>query len=153
MIVCSEMVLVIEFIVIEYVVVVIVGCMDVKLGVVNVIFGEVVFLFDICSEYDDMCDKVLDVILFKFCDIVNCCWVDFNWQMMYQVNVVYCNFVLFQILVQVIELIGIKLLSFLLGVGYDVMVMDVICLVSMLFVRCKGGISYYFGELVIYVDV
>lgn len=52
-----------------------------------------------------------------------------------------------------VEESGIKLRVFVLGVGYDVMVIVDICFVVMLFICCKGGISYYFVEFIIIDDV
>ena len=150
---CSEMVLAIESIATEHAVVATVGRMDVKPGAVNVIPGEVAFSLDIRSEYDDMRDKALDAILLKLRDIANRRRVDLNWQMTHQANAVHCNPALSQTLAQAIELTGIKPLSLPSGAGHDAMAMDAICPVSMLFVRCKGGISHHPGESVTHADV
>lgn len=150
---CSEMVLAIESIATEHAVVATVGRMDVKPGAVNVIPGQVAFSLDIRSEYDDMRDKALDAILAKMRDIAERRRVDINWQMTHKANAVHCNPALSQTLAQAIELNGIKPLSLPSGAGHDAMAMDAICPVSMLFVRCKGGISHHPGESVTHADV
>lgn len=150
---CSEMVLAIESIASEHAVVATVGRMDVKPGAVNVIPGQVAFSLDIRSEYDDMRDKALDAILAKMRDIAERRRVDINWQMTHKANAVHCNPALSQTLAQAIELNGIKPMSLPSGAGHDAMAMDAICPVSMLFVRCKGGISHHPGESVTHADV
>lgn len=64
--------------------------------------------------------------------------------------VVLCDEVLKVVLVKGVEVSNIFVKILVFGVGYDVMVMVEICLVVMFFICCKGGISYYFVEFIIY---
>ncbi|NVK57252.1 MAG: allantoate amidohydrolase [Alteromonadaceae bacterium] len=149
----SEMVLAVESIASQFGIVATVGRFDVRPNAVNVIAGKVDFSLDIRSEHDHKRDAALQLIEEVFRDIAERRHVDVNWQMTHHANAVQCDHYLSQTLGQAIELSGFRKVSLPSGAGHDAMAMDALCPVSMLFVRCKGGISHHPGESVTPGDV
>ncbi|MDC8831447.1 allantoate amidohydrolase [Alteromonas gilva] len=149
----SEMVLAVESVATQFGIVATVGRFDVRPNAVNVIGGKVEFSLDIRSEHDHKRDAALQLIEEVFRDIAERRHVDVNWQMTHHANAVQCDHYLSHTLGQAIELSGFRKVSLPSGAGHDAMAMDAICPVSMLFVRCKGGISHHPGESVTPADV
>lgn len=149
----SEMVLAIESVAQQFNVVATVGRLEVKPGAVNVIPGSVNFSIDIRSENNIKRDAALKLIQETIRDIAERRQVDVNWHMTHHADAVGCHPRLSHNLAQAIELSGIKAISLPSGAGHDAMAIDAICPVSMLFVRCKGGISHHPGESIMASDV
>ena len=149
----SEMVLAVESIASQFGIVATVGRLETKPGAVNVIPGQVNFSLDIRSEHDHKRDAALQLIEEVFRDIAQRRHVDVNWQQTHHADAVHCDPYLSQTLSQAIQLSGHNAVSLPSGAGHDAMAMDAICPVSMLFVRCKGGISHHPGESVTGADV
>ena len=149
----SEMVLAVESIASQFGIVATVGRLETRPGAVNVIPGQVNFSLDIRSEHDHKRDAALQLIEEVFRDIAQRRHVDVNWQQTHHADAVHCDPYLSQTLSQAIQLSGHNAVSLPSGAGHDAMAMDAICPVSMLFVRCKGGISHHPGESVTSADV
>lgn len=149
----SEMVLAVESIANQFGIVATVGRLETKPGAVNVIPGQVNFSVDIRSEHDHKRDAALKLIQEIFRDVAERRQVDVNWQQTHHADAVHCDPHLSQTLAQAIQLSGFPAVSLPSGAGHDAMAMDAICPVSMLFVRCKGGISHHPGESITVGDV
>lgn len=121
-------------------------------GAVNVIPGKAVFSLDIRSESDAIRDQALNAIFAMLQSVSNDTGTQVTWQQTHHADAVACDETLQTQLRAAIAAQDMQPLSLFSGAGHDAMEIAQLCPMSMLFVRCAGGISHHPAEAITVED-
>lgn len=119
-----------------------VGELRVKPGASNVIAGEVRISLDVRHPDGDMVDEIYDRIRHASGAIAAKRQMEIAWRTGQKVEAVTCDAQLNQALTTAITQVGETPLELFSGAGHDAVAMSRIMPATMLFVRCKDGISH-----------
>lgn len=130
-----------------------VGKLRVIPNAVNVIPGLCEFSLDIRSVDDSRRDQVLETIIAKMTELAEQNGVSVSIKETHRASAVLCDEQLSSYLEEAIRRNGIAAHKLHSGAGHDAMAVANLCPVSMLFLRCKGGISHHPDESVDVNDI
>ncbi len=130
-----------------------VGKLEVAPGASNVIPGHASLTLDIRHQNDNPRRAALKSLRAKAHAIAKRRGLKLIWTLVQENGAVQCDKKLTQILSNCVANQGLKVLKLPSGAGHDAVVLSRICPVTMLFVRCKGGISHNPAESVKAGDV
>ena len=153
LVVASKMILQIKQLAEEGGVTATVGKLRVIPNAVNVIPGLCEFSLDIRSVDDERRDRALDTIIESMTHIAEQCGVNVSIKETHRASAVLCDEQLSVFLEEAIRRNGIAAHKLHSGAGHDAMAVANLCPVSMLFLRCKGGISHHPDESVVVNDI
>ncbi|MDG6094769.1 allantoate amidohydrolase [Acetobacter sp. AN02] len=131
-----------------------VGALRVWPGVVNVVPGDVVFSIDVRAGTDDIRNRAADRITDAIREISARRGVTAEIILRQELPAVHCDPALDRLLGQAVrEVTGTAERRLVSGAGHDAMIMAHLTPVSMLFIRCREGISHNPEESVMDTDV
>lgn len=130
-----------------------VGKLEVEPGASNVIPGKVLLTLDIRDQNDSRRLAAVHSLRTKAKAIVKRRGLKLVWTLVQQTAAVQCDKKLTQVFSKCVARCGFEVLKLPSGAGHDAAALSAICPVTMLFVRCKGGISHNPSESVKPVDV
>lgn len=130
-----------------------VGQMTVKPGASNVIPGHVIMSLDIRHQSDTRRLAGVKKLHAQAKAITKRSGVKMTWTVVQQTNSVNCDPVLTSLLRKATAGHEREVLALPSGAGHDAAAISVMCPVSMLFIRCKGGLSHHPDESVKTADV
>lgn len=130
-----------------------VGQMSVKPGASNVIPGHVMMSLDVRHQSDARRITAMRKLHAQAKAIAKRCGVKLTWTLVQQTNSVNCDPALTSLMRQATARYERKVLSLPSGAGHDAAAIASLCPVSMLFLRCKGGVSHHPDESVKTADV
>ena len=130
-----------------------VGKMHVHPGASNVIPGHVLASLDVRHQDGDVLTQACEDLYARVQHICLGRGITLDWQCIQKNKTIFCAPQLSTILTQAIEEENIPVYALPSGAGHDALVMSELTAVSMLFVRCKGGISHHANESVNVEDV
>jgi allantoate deiminase len=130
-----------------------VGKLEVESGACNVIPGKVSLTLDVRNQNDLRRLAAVKALQTKAQTITKRRGLKLSWLPVQQTAAVQCDKNLTQIFSKSVAQRGLKVLKLPSGAGHDAAAISAICPVTMLFVRCKGGISHNPAESVKTTDV
>jgi allantoate deiminase len=131
-----------------------VGWVDVRPGVPNVVPGTVAFSIDIRAGTGAIRDQAADAMRAALAGIANRRKVTLDLARQQDLPATPCDVGLTRLMEQAVEVAtGAPPRTLVSGAGHDAMVMAALAPVSMLFIRCRGGISHHPDEAVREDDV
>ena len=130
-----------------------VGTLRCAPGAVNVIPGDVTLTLDIRGPHDQPLDALLDTLLKEAQAIASRRQLRFSAEEFYRIAATACDSGLQQVLSEAVQAVQGRSLTLPSGAGHDAIAMAERWPSSMLFVRCKGGISHHPAESVTADDV
>ncbi|MBO1325542.1 allantoate amidohydrolase [Acetobacter sp. TBRC 12305] len=131
-----------------------VGRMEVHPDVPNVVPGDVVFSIDIRAGTDAVRNRAADAIRAALADIAARRQVTLNVAVQHDLKATPCDPGLTRLMEQAVQTATDAAPRTLVsGAGHDAMVMAALAPVSMLFMRCRGGVSHHPAEAVMEDDV
>ena len=130
-----------------------VGQVNVVPGASNVIPGRVTLSLDVRHQDNALrelaCDQ-LEELAREICDARD---VSLDWQLLQERRTVPCEPGITHLLARAVEELGYPLFSLPSGAGHDAVTLSELTNITMLFVRCQGGISHNPAESVTVEDV
>jgi len=130
-----------------------VGKLDIAPNASNVIPGQAVLTLDVRHQSDVRRLAAVKSLYAKARSIAKRRGLKLLWQPIQENSAAQCDTQFTQLLSKCVANRGLKTLSLPSGAGHDAVVLSRICPVTMLFVRCKGGISHNPAESVKTADV
>ncbi len=130
-----------------------IGMMDFRPGAGNVIPGEAVFSLDVRHAADAELGGACAALRGKLAEICAERGLEFDWELVDCMKAVEFAGELTARFEAAVREAGCPVLSLRSGAGHDAMVMAERCPASMLFVRCRGGLSHHPEEFVSVEDV
>lgn len=130
-----------------------VGIMQVQPGASNVIPGRVDLSLDVRDQQDSRRVRVCAQLHKDAQNIATRRGLQLEWKLVQETTAVPCNKVLTKLMSQSVALHEREVIALPSGAGHDAAVMAGMCPITMLFVRCKGGISHNPAESVKTADV
>jgi allantoate deiminase len=130
-----------------------IGKIEVVPGASNVIPGKVLLTLDVRDQKDSRRLAAVRSLHAKANSFAKQRGLKMIWTPMQQTDAVYCDRALTQIFSKCVARRGFEILKLPSGAGHDAAAISAICPVTMLFVRCKGGISHNPAESVKTADV
>jgi allantoate deiminase len=130
-----------------------VGKLDVEPGASNVIPGKVSLSLDVRYQSDSRRRTVERALEAKALAIAKRRALELEWTIVQQTDAVHCDKKLTKFLSECIAELDLKVFKLPSGAGHDAVALSAICPVTMLFVRCKAGISHNPAESVKAADV
>ena len=130
-----------------------VGQLVVKPGASNVIPGDVTMSLDVRHQSDARRIAAVRKLHTQAKTIAKLTGVKLTWTLVQQTNSVNCDAALTGLMRKATAHHERKVLSLPSGAGHDAAAIAALCPVSMLFLRCKGGISHHPDESVKTADV
>ncbi|MEM8914745.1 MAG: allantoate amidohydrolase [Pseudomonadota bacterium] len=130
-----------------------VGTLDVRPGAINVIPSVVEFTIDVRAPNDDLLQAVVGKLEAEIKQIAGRRDLDASCQITHRVEATGCDGAMMAMLEEAVEDCGIQPRRLASGAGHDAMILASICPMSMLFVRCAGGISHHPAETVMERDM
>lgn len=119
-----------------------VGSLDVQPGAVNVIPGAVTFTIDARAPQDDVRVAMVEAIKTTIDEIAERRGLTATAETVYEAKSATCDAALTDQLARAVQDCGIKPRRLPSGAGHDAMALASLCPMTMLFVRCAGGISH-----------
>ena len=132
-----------------------VGQVNVQPRASNVIPGKVILSLDVRHQTNEICEKAylqLKEQAHQIC-VHRSQNVAVAWHLLQEHSAVPCSLPLTNTLAQAIEGLGYSPFSLVSGAGHDAAILSTLADISMLFVRCRGGISHHPAEAVTTEDV
>lgn len=130
-----------------------IGTCQVGPGSTNVIPGHVSFSIDLRSHSLDILSTAEYHIQGVLDEIVKKRGLDYKWTLMQKNKPTYCDEDLNKTLAEAIAVHQSEMLTLPSGAGHDAVMISRVAPVSMLFVRCKDGISHHPSESVMDDDI
>lgn len=131
-----------------------VGHMTVRPGVPNVVPGDVIFSIDIRAGTNTVRDQAADTVRAALTDIAHRRQVTLSVELQQDLKATPCDPGLTRLMEQAVQTAtGTVPRTLVSGAGHDAMVMAGLVPVSMLFLRCRAGISHHPDEAVMKDDV
>ena len=130
-----------------------VGEISVSPGASNVIPGQVHHSLDVRHADDAVRQRACDELKTRADEIATERGVTMNWELVHQTSAVLCDRRLTKALNDAVNRHQKVVPLLMSGAGHDAVVMSAVTPVTMLFVRCKGGISHHPAESVTTDDV
>ncbi len=130
-----------------------VGKLEVAPGASNVIPAKTVLTLDVRDQNDSRRIRALNSLHTRARAIARRRGLKLIWTPVQENRAVECDAKLARIFSKCVANRGLKVLKLPSGAGHDGVVLSRVCLVAMLFVRCKGGISHNPAESVKVADV
>lgn len=137
----------------DYPVVATVGRLEVSPGAVNVIPGKVMMSLDIRSLSDPARDDLLQLLQQSLEEQASSHGLTLSWRETHNAGAVMCNQQMTNNLNAIIQSQIGRSEPLVSGAGHDAMVFAPVVPTSMLFVRCKGGVSHHPDESIRLDDV
>jgi allantoate deiminase len=125
-----------------------VGKLEVSPGASNVIPGHISLTLDVRDPNDSRRLAAVRSLQKKGQTIAKRRGLKIIWELVQQTAAVQCDRDLMQIFANCIAQRGLKIIKLPSGAGHDAAALSTLCPVSMLFVRCQGGISHHPAEFV-----
>lgn len=119
-----------------------VGKIEVSPGASNVIPGKISLTLDVRNQNDSRRLAAVRSLQIKANAIAKRRGLKIIWMLVQQTAAVRCDKTLMRILSKCVAQRGLKVIKLPSGAGHDAAALSTICPVTMLFVRCKGGISH-----------
>jgi allantoate deiminase len=130
-----------------------VGQIEIEPGATNVIPGRATFSLDIRHHDDRRRRAACAVLKQKIAKIAKKRRLQFTWEQVQETGTVKCDQSLTRLMREAVRRNERELLELPSGAGHDAAAMSALCPVTMMFVRCKGGISHHPDESVNQSDV
>ncbi len=130
-----------------------VGQLDVKPGASNVIPGHVTMSLDVRHQSDPRRFAAVNKLHTRAKAISKRTGVKLTWTLVQQTNSVNCDPALTNLMRKATARHETEVLALPSGAGHDAAAIAAICPVTMLFLRCKGGLSHHPDESVKTADV
>jgi allantoate deiminase len=130
-----------------------VGRLTVHPGAGNVIPGRVTLSLDVRHAENRVRDEAYETLRARTQAICDRRGVSLEWEDMQDYDSVECSRELSGKLAEAVAAAGYPVRELVSGAGHDTVIMSGVCQVSMLFVRCKGGVSHNPAESVQVEDV
>jgi allantoate deiminase len=130
-----------------------VGKIEAAPGASNLIPGKVSLTLDVRDQKDSRRIAAVKTLKTKAQTIAKRRGLKLIWQLVQQTAAVQCDKTLMQIFSKCVAQRGLEVLKLPSGAGHDAAALSAICPVTMLFVRCKNGISHNPAESVKAGDV
>lgn len=130
-----------------------VGQVSAQPGASNVIPGQVTLSLDVRHQDDAVREQACRQLQALAREIGQERNIAVGWQLLQEHAAVPCAPPLMRLWGQAIEYLGYPLLALPSGAGHDAVVLSALTAISMLFVRCRGGISHNPAEAVLSEDV
>lgn len=125
-----------------------VGTLEVPGGAANVIPGETTLSLDVRHDRDGAREAAVTSCLLAAKQIARARNLKVDWTRTQEDAAVVCSPVLAALLSQSVRAIQGRSLSLVSGAGHDAVVMSALLPVTMMFVRCRGGLSHHPDEQV-----
>jgi len=119
-----------------------VGVIEAAPGAPNVIPGEVRFTIDVRSGVAARRDAVAEAILARIAEIAKARDLEIAIERIHDLPASPCDPVLMDLMDAALAAAGQPVRRLVSGAGHDAMNMAALCPTTMLFIRCKGGISH-----------
>jgi len=119
-----------------------VGVIEAAPGAPNVIPGEVRFTIDVRSGVEARRDAVAEAILARIAEIAKARDLEIAIERIHDLPASPCDPVLMDLMDAALAAAGQPVRRLVSGAGHDAMNMAALCPTTMLFIRCKGGISH-----------
>lgn len=130
-----------------------VGKLQVQPGASNVIPGQVLVSLDVRHQEDPILAQACTDLYDKAISISQDRCITVDWQLIQADTTIFCAPRLSSLLAQAIEEQQLPAYSLASGAGHDAVVLSSLTDISMLFVRCKDGISHHADEAIRLDDV
>ncbi|GER90329.1 Zn-dependent hydrolase [Dictyobacter vulcani] len=130
-----------------------IGKLQVHPGASNVIPGQVLVSLDARHQEDAVLEQACTALYDKAIRISQDRGVAVDWQLIQEDSTIFCAPWLSTLLAQSIEDEQLAAYSLASGAGHDAVALSTLTDISMLFVRCKGGISHHADESIRLDDV
>ena len=130
-----------------------VGQINAQPGACNVIPGEVTLTVDLRHAFDSVRKRAAISLRRNAAAICKRRKIKVDWKIVHEANAVACSKHLSKLLTKAVEQHQKTTISLPSGAGHDAAAIAAIAPVTMLFVRCKGGISHHPDEAVKTADV
>jgi allantoate deiminase len=130
-----------------------VGKLEVAPGASNVIAGEAEVSLDLRHPDRDVRDRAIEKLRSLAADIAKRRGLDVQWIDMPSFQETPCDPALTGLLREAIQAEGFEPIGLFSGAGHDAITMSRIAPVTMMFVRCKDGISHNPAESIVVSDV
>ena len=130
-----------------------VGQVNVVPGASNVIPGRVTLSLDVRHQDNALRELACDQLEELAREISDARDVSLDWQLLQEHRTVPCEPGITHLLARAVEELGYPLLSLPSGAGHDAVTLSELTNITMLFVRCQGGISHNPAESVTVEDV
>jgi allantoate deiminase len=130
-----------------------VGQIDAQPGASNVIPGRATLSLDVRHQDDARREQALAQLRERAEQIAAARRIALDWRIMQESRALACDSALTERLAQAVQALGYPLLSLPSGAGHDGVAISALTPITMLFVRCKGGISHNPAESVDEADV
>ncbi len=130
-----------------------IGQLNVQPGASNVIPGQATLSLDVRHQDDTVREQACDHLYDQARQISAQRNVALDWQLVQEHRTVPCTPHLVRLFEQTIEEAGYPVLALPSGAGHDAVVLSTLTDITMLFVRCRGGVSHHPAESVTEEDV
>jgi hydantoinase/carbamoylase family amidase len=130
-----------------------VGTLRVDPGASNVIPGEVELTLDLRSGEDERRESARDDVRRAAEEVAEARGLEVEWTVVQETGSVACLPELTRVMAEAVEAAGYPVRFLASGAGHDAVPMSFLTPVTMLFVRCAGGISHNPAESVTQEDV
>jgi allantoate deiminase len=130
-----------------------IGQIDARPGASNVIPGQATLSLDVRHQDDALRDHALAQLRARAEQIAAARRVTLGWRIGSETRALACDAALTEQMAQAVQALGYPLLALPSGAGHDGVAISALTPISMLFVRCKGGISHHPAESVDTADV
>jgi allantoate deiminase len=130
-----------------------VGQLSVQPGAGNVIPGKVTLSLDVRHTENRVRDQAYETLRARTQAICDRRSISLEWEDMQDNDSVECSRELSTKLAEAVQAAGYPVRELVSGAGHDTVIMSGVCPVTMLFVRCKGGVSHNPAESVQVEDV
>ena len=130
-----------------------VGTVTVPSSAANVIPGQTVLSLDVRHPFDAKCQKAVEQLVELAQRIARRRRLEFNWEKTMQHPATSCENALTDLLAESVATVQSRVPKLVSGAGHDGVVMSELTPVTMLFVRCRDGLSHHPDEYVSPADL